>query len=116
MNLTHRFADALGGLEHVVYGKEASADVRRFKLLTQNTRRRLRDGQVAGGLQHEDAVAGPLEHGRLAKRIDLIDAGAGAGIGKKDKPGVEQNAHAIGHGRGIPLRREAGMRPLATGR
>ena len=55
------------------------------------------DGEVAGHLQHQDAIARSLEDEGLAEAVDLIDARAGARVGQEDQPGVQHHADAVSH-------------------
>lgn len=69
-----------------------------FGFFLQNMRHRLGDSEIAGGHQHQHAIFRAPEGRHFAKRIDLIDAGAGPGVGQHDKTGVDQEADAISQG------------------
>ena len=54
-------------------------------------------GQIAGGGDRDDHLAGLLEEMQLAKRGDVVDARIGAGVGDHHQTFADKDAHAIGH-------------------
>ena len=57
----------------------------------------LGDGQIAGGEQHEDALARLRPSVELLELADIVDARIGPGVGGHDQALVKQQSHAIGH-------------------
>ena len=104
LHLADGLADDAGGLEHGLGGEQvgrrglARAVHRAF---AQQADHRLGDGQIAGGEQHEDALAGLAPGVQLLELADIVDARIGARVGGHDEALVQQQSDAIGH-RKIP--------------
>ena len=79
MHLAQAIADMARRLEQIWCGKQAGAFL--ALMLEQQADHCLRDRQIAGREQHNDAFAGLLEYGHLAEGIDLVDASVCSGIG-----------------------------------
>ena len=99
----HGFADDGRGVEHRLGVPQREACCVGLKRRAQRRQHCLRQRKVAGGLHDDDALAGPLEPVRLAKRAHLVDAGIGPRVGQKHDAGVEPNPYAVRHGVMVPL-------------
>ena len=60
---------------------------------------RLSDRQIAGGQQRKHAFTGLFNDMHLGKAGDMIQPRIGARIGKQNKPILQKQADAIGHGK-----------------
>src|SRR6185503_1007407 len=58
---------------------------------------RLRDREIAGAEQPEDALALALEDEGLLERRDAVDARIGAGIGDEGEAFVDEEADTVAH-------------------
>ena len=65
----------------------------------------LRHREIAGGGEHHDALARPLEEMQLAKGRDIVEPGVGARVGDHDEAVAHENATTIGHRRSDALAR-----------
>ena len=92
--------DVERGLEEVVDAGQALALAR--QVAVDAVEHLLRRGQVAGRLEHEDAVGRGAQHVQLAVGADVVDAGVGAGVGEEHEALVEAHREAVGHGGGLP--------------
>ena len=101
VHFAQRPADAARGFEHVRAVVQVRVALLARVALRQHVQHALRDGEVARGHQHEHAVAGTLEHGRLAERADLVDAGIRARIRQEHEARVQQHRYAIRHGSSV---------------
>src|SRR5262249_1166680 len=68
-----------------------------FPALPQHAHNRLADGEIAGGSNRHDALAGLGKDVELAEGRDVVDARIGARIGEHDEAVANENAAAIGH-------------------
>jgi hypothetical protein len=101
MHFAQCLTNATCGFEHIGRGLQVQlAPGGTVLMFAQQRDHGLGDGEIAGALQHHDALARALEHGSLAEAVDLVDARTGAGVRQEDEPGVEQHADAVRHGRG----------------
>jgi hypothetical protein len=82
-------------LEQIRCGEQAGAFL--ALMLEQQADHCLRNRQIAGREQDQNALAGLLEYAHLAERVDLVDPGIGARVGKKHQAGVHQHAYAVSH-------------------
>ena len=92
-------ADALRRLEHGrrVHQRFVLAGFRIVVAFGQDADDGLADGQIAGGSDRHDALAGVVEDMQLAEGGDVVDAGIGARVGEHHQPLAHQNSAAIGH-------------------
>ena len=97
MHVAQQFANVACRLEQVGGIHQRRPAIGGDDRFLQHGNQRLRNGQIAGGHQHENALARLLEHGHLAEGVDLVNAGIGARIGKEDESVVQQHSHTIGH-------------------
>ena len=72
----------------------------------------LRRRQVAGRLQHEQAVGRGLQDMQLAICADVVDAGVGARVREEDQTFVESKGEAVRH---MNSRSVGGRRSLGAG-
>jgi hypothetical protein len=82
VDLAQGVADDARGVEHVLGAKNACRLVRILGRFVEQIDHGLGDGEIAGGEKHQCAIAGALERGHLAERVDLIDAGVGPRVGQ----------------------------------
>ena len=95
MHLAHRIADHANRLQHATGVPDRDAIGR--EPLAHDLLHCLGDRQVAGAQQHHQALARVFEHGHLAERRDLVDAGVGSRIGQEYQPFVQAHSHAVSH-------------------
>ncbi len=96
----HRVADQPRSAIHRRHVEEV--DRLRFllaldELLVEKADDRLRQREVAGGEQHEYALARLAPVVDLAELGDVVDAGVGARVGGKDQSAVQPQCDAVGH-------------------
>ena len=65
--------------------------------LAQQAGDRLADGKVAGGQQHDDALARHLEESHLAESADVVHAGIGTRVRQEHQAFIDLDADTIRH-------------------
>ena len=97
-DLLAELADVQRSLVQVVHGGQALVVARPSEVALDAIEHLVRRRQVAGRLQHEQAVGRRPQHVQLAVGADVVDAGVGARVRQEQQPLVESQGKAIGHG------------------
>jgi hypothetical protein len=84
-------------------GAQASRRVRVVGVALQAPHRELGGREVAGGHNHEHALARILEEVHLAMDTHVVEGAARACIRGEDQPFVDFDADAVRHGRSLPV-------------
>ena len=87
-------------LKHVRCAEEVGTRVLAaigLRFFAEQGDRRLGDGEIAGGDQHEHAFSLTLPHMQLLEGGDVVNPGIGAGIGRQNDSSFQHHSHAISH-------------------
>src|SRR5579862_7801773 len=73
-DIPHRVRDQHGDVEHGPHAPQIRRVIAFLAALAKNTDHRLRAGKITRAQHYDHAIAGPIEHGHLAKLGEVVDS------------------------------------------